>query len=65
MLQVLKMVQKELFVPPVGRLLNMGPYIFKVTFTNPSQFRFTATLVDVNIEKKEEEKKPDIKIASI
>lgn len=66
----LPLKKKQNFVPPVGLRLNIGPFIYEVSVTNPSQLRFTATLVDVNIEKKHEgdtikrDMKPDIKVVS-
>jgi hypothetical protein len=41
---------KETFLPLVGQMIRLGPFIFKVTVTNPSQLRFTASLADVVIE---------------
>lgn len=67
----LPLKQKELFIPSVGDRMEIGPFVFRVSVTNPSQLRFTATLVDVNIEKKHEGdtikrdmKTSDIKVVS-
>ncbi|MBW1985000.1 MAG: hypothetical protein JRI53_09795 [Deltaproteobacteria bacterium] len=60
----LPLKEKQAFVPPVGLQLTIGPFVYEVSVTNVSRLRFTATLVDVNIKKKEEEKKPDIKVVS-
>ena len=60
----LSLKEKQNFVPPVGLRLNIGPFVYEIKVTNPSQLRFTAQLQDVKIEKKEELKKPDIKVVS-
>ena len=41
--------RKRSFVPPVGGEFNIGPFVYRITVTNPSQLRFTATLKDVII----------------
>ena len=69
-LLTLPLKQKQNFVPPVGLRLNIGPFVYEIKITNPSQLRFTAQLQDVNIEKKTEgevinrDMKPDIKVVS-
>ena len=42
--------QKQNFIPPVGGIFRLGPFIYKVSLTLPNQLRFTATLMDVIIE---------------
>jgi hypothetical protein len=49
-LMTLPLSKKQAFVPPVGAQIKMGPFVYKITFANPSQLRFTATLSDVIIE---------------
>ncbi len=46
----LSLKQKVAFLPKVGVLLDIGPFVFKVSVINASQLRFTATLVDVIME---------------
>ena len=48
-LMALPLKQKEGFVPPVGSVFSIGPFVFRVSVVNPSQLRFTATLADVII----------------
>lgn len=40
---------KELLIPEIGNRWQMGPFTFEVALTNPSQLRFTARLVDINL----------------
>ena len=49
-LMELPLKQKQNFLPAVGAKIKLGPFIFKVSVTNPSQLRFTASLMDVIIE---------------
>lgn len=42
--------QKAAFLPPIGGIFRVGPFVFKVSVSNPSQLRFTASLVDVIID---------------
>ena len=48
-LMSLPLSSKKSFVPEPGMRLNLGPFVFEVAVTNPSQLRFTAKLVDVII----------------
>lgn len=41
---------KKAFIPPVGFELQLGPFKFKVSFTNIGELRFTAKLSDVIID---------------
>jgi hypothetical protein len=49
---ILKMAnkQKEAFLPPIGFEFQAGPYIYKVTYHNVGDARFTAKLHDVIVE---------------
>jgi hypothetical protein len=52
----LPLKDKQSFVPEVGLRMQIGPFIYEVKVTNPSQLRFTLGLQDVVIEKKEDKK---------
>ena len=41
----------ERMLPPIGFPLQLGPYVFRVTYRNIGQFRFSAELVAVVREK--------------
>jgi hypothetical protein len=49
-LNKLNLKEKFNFLPPSGLRFNMGPYVYEVTFVNPSKLRFSSKLVDVIIE---------------
>lgn len=49
-LRKLSLDEKQAFVPPVGQILKLGPYVYKVTITNVGQLRFSCSLHDVIIE---------------
>ena len=59
----LPLARKQSLIPPVGYRFQMGPFVFEVAATNPSQLRFSARMVDVVVE---DEKpliiKPKVKI---
>lgn len=41
---------KPNFLPKAGTLVRMGPYVYRVSFVNAGDLRFTAKLHDVVIE---------------
>ena len=49
-LMALPLKQKQGFIPEVGAGFRLGPFVFRVTVTNPGQLRFTASLYDIVID---------------
>lgn len=46
---LLPLREKIDFLPPSGKILDIGPFSYKVTVTNPGALRFSAELVDVRV----------------
>jgi hypothetical protein len=47
----LPLARKQGLIPPAGYRFQLGPFVFEVAVTNPSQLRFSARMVDVVVEK--------------
>lgn len=49
-LKKLPLAMKLNLIPTYGETFRIGPLIFKVTFANPGQLRFTSELYDIIID---------------